>query len=501
MLLLNGDPLTEPYTYDQLARFIPLSRLERIEVYYDGSPFLSGGISANAAINVVIEEGGREAPDVELDFTYGSSNRRARRAWFSTPEAHITAVIAYDEYLQDAFESYVPNPYTKLGKYDSRSVLTELKIAPKPDRSVAFRFHRYDDTYLGTGNSAFEDIRYDGYEARLGLRIDGFSLSLRQRVVDVSRLLWSTSAIDLEGGLRWIGSIRGVDGLIFMNASRSEFENIVSGAYFDPIVSGVEAGASAKGGFHFGLLWKAEITAGDHSEIGEYLGGEAGISIRGIFAPRLEVARRIRVPTVQELFQPESLLTYSGSSYLVSGNHLLEPGTTDELSAGASLGSILDLALYLRDEKKRISVTDGRFETLDGGEVMGMRGRVMRGGTLYGIDYAVSASAEYSDKASEYSYGVPEYRGLGGLLLRRRFFKQTETLSLRYDFEIVGDRSWGDVDLESYMLHDVSASLTILGARVVFQYKNILDESYETIPGFLMPGRHYTIGVWWELLD
>ena len=65
----------------------------------------------------------------------------------------------------------------------------------------------------------------------------------------------------------------------------------------------------------------------------------------------------------------------------------------------------------------------------------------------------------------------------------------------------MGDRSWGDVDLESYMLHDVSASLTILGARVVFQYKNILDESYETIPGFLMPGRHYIIGVWWELMD
>ena len=501
MLLLNGEPFMELYTYDQLSRFIPLSRLERIEIHYNGSPFLSGEISTNAAINVVIEEGGREAPDVELDFTFGSSNRRARRAWFATPKAHLTAVIAYDEYLQDEFESYLENPYFKLGKYDSRSVLTEVIFAPKPERAATFKFHRFDDTYLGTHYSTIEDVRYEGYETKLGLCLNGLSISLGQKVIDMSKRYFRTSALDLEGNVRWAGSILGVGSRLFFTSSRSEFENVMWGERYDPSVHRIEGGASLTGISHFGLSWQAGIYAGEHSEVGDYLGGEAGVSLGGPFAPRLQLARRIRVPTVNELFQPESLLVSDGSAYLTGGNRLLEPGLSDELSVGARLGPAADIEFFMRDEKRRITGVDGTFETLDGGDVTGVRGRVIRNGLIYGVKYGVSFSAEYFGQRSEYSYGIPEYRGLGGIVLRRNFFKNTETLSIRYDTELVGARSWGGVDLGRYMLHDLSASMTLLGARIVFQYKNFLDEPYETVPGFLMPGRHYIIGVWWELID
>ncbi len=501
MLLLNGEPFMEPYTYDQLSRFIPLSRLERIEIYYNGSPFISGVVSTNAAINVVIEEGGREAPDVEIDFTFGSSNRRARRAWFATPKAHITAVIAYDEYLQDEFESYIENPYFKLGKYDSRTVLTELIFAPDPERAAIFSFHRFDDTYLGTHYSTIEDVRHEGYETKLGLQLNGLYISLGQRVIEMSKRYFRTSALDLEGNVRWAGSVRGVGSRLFFTASRSEFENVMWGERYDPSIHRIEGGASLTGRARFGLSWQAGIYAGEHSEIGDYLGGEAGVSLGGTFAPRLQLARRIRVPTVNELFQPESLLASDGSVYLTGGNCLLEPELSNELSVGARLGPAADLEFFMRDEKRRITGVDGTFETRDGGDVTGVRGRVIRNGLIYGIKYGVSFSAEYFGQRSEYSYGIPEYRGLGGIVLRRNFFKSTETLSIRYDAELIGARSWGGVDLGRYMLHDLSASMTLLGARIVFQYKNLLDESYETVPGFLMPGRHYIIGVWWELID
>ena len=501
ILLLNGEPFMEPYMYGQLSRFIPLSRLERIEIHYNGSPFISGEVSTNAAVNVVIEEGGREAPNVELDFTFGRSNRRGRRAWFATPKAHLTAVIAYDEYLQDAFELYIANPYFKLGKYDSRSVLTELIFAPKPERVATFRFHRFDDTYLGTHYSTTEDVHHGGYEAKLGLRLNGLSISLGQRVIDISKRYHSTSALDLEGSVRWAGSIRGVGSRLFFTTSRSEFENVMWGERYDPSVHRIEGGMSMAGSSRFGLSWRAGLYAGEHSEIGDYLGGEAGVSLGGLFAPRLQLARRIRVPTVNELFQPESLLSSDCSAYLTGGNRLLEPELSDELSVGARIGAVADLEFFMRDEKRRITDIDGTFETLSGGDVTGARGRVFRNGLLYGIKYGVSVSAEYFGQRSEYSYGIPEYRGLGGIVLRRNVFGDTETLSIRYDAELVGGRSWGDVDLGRYMLHDLSASMTLLGARIVFQYKNLLDESYETVPGFLMPGRHYIIGVWWELID
>jgi hypothetical protein len=501
LLLLNGEPLMEPYSFDQLSRFLPLSRLERIEVHYEGSPMLSGQISTAAAVNVVLEEGGREAPNVELDFTYGSSNRRARRAWFATPDARITAVIAYDEYLQDAFESYPADLSHKLGKYDSRSVLTELILAPDPDRVATVRFQRFDDTYLGTHYSASEDIRHDGYDARLGIRIEGFDVSFRQRLVNTSRRHFETSALDLEGSVRWAGSFRDVGARLFFTAARSSFENVMRGEHFDPSMHRLEGGASAMGVLAIGLSWRAGAYAGQHSEAGEYICGEAGISLDGFFSPRLHIARRIRVPTVQELFQPESLLAPDGSQYLTGGNPLLEPELSDELSAGARLGATADLELFVRNEKRRIAGVDGTFETLDGGETAGARGRIFRGGSLYGIEYRVSASVEYFERRSAYSFGVPEYRGLGGVLLGRKVFKDTETISVRYDAELVGKRPWSDDDLGAYTVHDVSASLTLLTARIVFQLKNLLDEQYETLPGFLMPGRHYIIGVWWELID
>jgi outer membrane receptor protein involved in Fe transport len=149
-LLLNGEPITDPYSMEQLTRFIPLSRLRQVEIYYHASPCLTGSLSSGAAVNIVLETGGRVAPGAELDFTYGRGNRRARRIWFATPRTRIDAVIAYDEYLQDASDSYLPDRYLSLGKYDSRSILMALSLYPEAGREVRIRLHRFEDTYVGT---------------------------------------------------------------------------------------------------------------------------------------------------------------------------------------------------------------------------------------------------------------------------------------------------------------------------------------------------------------
>jgi len=40
-----------------------------------------------------------------------------------------------------------------------------------------------------------------------------------------------------------------------------------------------------------------------------------------------------------------------------------------------------------------------------------------------------------------------------------------------------------------------------MSTRVSFEYRNILNERYETVPGYTMPPRHYIVGVFWELFD
>jgi len=503
LLLLNGEPLTDPYDLGQLDNFIPFSRLERIEIHYRSSPFLSGDMSAAAAVNVLLEEGGRPAPSSELEFTFGRGNRRARRIWFSTPSAEISGLIAYDEYLQDEFESYISNPSWKLGKYDGRSVLLELRLDRGAGQGVRLRLHRYEDTYLGTAYSTTEDIRYDGYDAGLGYRRGGLDLSIRQRVVNLSRLGTRRSALLLGGILRWSGSFGGADGRIFVSGERASFDEVMRSAWIEPSMHRVEGGIQAV--WHTGsdLAWRAGCYAGEQKEIGAYIAGEAGLSWTGntILQPHVAARRNVRAPSAQEIFQPESLLALNGIDYLPGGNSGLEPELSEEIALGARLLGSLTIDLFARNEKGRIVPVEGLYGNVDGGRVTGARGLYAGSGSLFGIHCGLNGSLELFGERSDFTQGIPEYRVRGGLLLRREVFKATETVSLRWDVEVVGDRYWEAADLQGYMTHDLSCSLTLLRARIVFQYRNILNEEYETAPGYLMPGRHYIVGIWWELLD
>ena len=87
-LLVNGIPTIDAYTLESLTRFLPLSRLLRVEVFYSGSPCFSGDLSSRGFINVVLEEGGREGPASEIDFTYGTANRRAAGVVRDSAGAH-----------------------------------------------------------------------------------------------------------------------------------------------------------------------------------------------------------------------------------------------------------------------------------------------------------------------------------------------------------------------------------------------------------------------------
>ncbi len=40
-----------------------------------------------------------------------------------------------------------------------------------------------------------------------------------------------------------------------------------------------------------------------------------------------------------------------------------------------------------------------------------------------------------------------------------------------------------------------------MSARVIYEYRNLTNEEYETVPGYTMPMRHYIIGFFWEILD
>jgi outer membrane cobalamin receptor len=504
-LLVNGVPVVDRYSLESLTRFLPLSRLERVEVVYSGSPCFSGDLSSRGFINVVIEEGGREGPDSQIDFTYGTSNRRARRAWFATPRASLSAALAYDEYLQDGVEAYPAIPARLLGKYDGRSVLVELAMRGSSGDNALFRFQRYEDSYYGTSYSSSEDVRRSGFGSELIYRRSGLSSSVTQRVLELARRAGRISERTIGASVRWNGAVPGFGIRTFVSIERAEFENDLWDVHFSPSYHRLEGGVTLGGAVSEGVTWRLGASGGNHSTIGRY--GSAEVAVAKAWSERFSqdvvIARRLRLPSAEELFQGELPRTVEGEPLATLGNPDLTPEVADELSLGIRYSG-MSLSVFGMNEKSLIELSgeDPAVYRSDGsGRVAGLRARFGGELRILGIDCGLSLGVEGYPERGALARGVPSYRGTGEVSMQRRIFEESEILSVRFRSELAGERRWGETALGAYHVLDASAFLSIMSARVSFEYKNILNETYETVPGFTMPPRHYIIGIFWELFD
>lgn len=519
-LLVNGAPAIDGYTLQSLMRFLPLSRLLRVEVFYGGSPCFSGDLSSRGFINVVLEEGGREGPASAIDFTYGTANRRARRAWFATPRAHVSASLAYDEYLQDGIYAYPAIPDRRIGLDDMRSVLAEFAMRTSAGDEVLLSMQRYDESYVGTSYPGVddEDVRRSGFGSELRYRRSGFSGSIAQRVLDLSRISGRIRERTIGAGARWSGTFPGFGVRAFGSAARSEFENDYlwtasgggsaegeGGGHFAPSFNRYEGGVTLGGKASSSLTWRLGAFGGRHSVVGNY--GSAEVALGKVwndfFSQDVILARRLRIPSAEELFQPALTKTFDGAAYATTGNPDLVPEIADELSIGFRLSSF-SLSLFGRDETSRIllSGADSAVYRSEGsGTVAGARGRFAGHAKIIGFDCLLSIGIEGYPERGALADGVPVYRATGEAGVQRRIFAGSELFSLKLGSEAAGKRWWGGTALPPYRVFNISASLSIMSARVTYEYKNILNERYETVPGYEMPLRHYIIGVFWELLD
>lgn len=504
-LLVNGSPAVDRYTMESLARFLPLSRVLRVEVLYSGSPHFTGSLSSNGAINIVLEEGGREGPAAEIDFTYGQTNQRARRAWFSTPKAHVTAVIAYDEYLQDARESYPAIPRRVLGDYDVRSVYGEISFRAETGENALVRLQRFEDTYVGTSYRSDEDIRRSGYRSEITFGKDGFSAFLAQQTLLRSRSAGALREHTVRGTARWAGGAGGLGIRVFAAGERSVFDNTLWGERFEPSCRLVEGGILMGGELPSNVTWRVGCSGGDHSVAGRY--GSAELALARAWTERLSqdviLARRVRVPSAEELFQPTLERTMSGDAFATAGNPDLSPETSDELSIGVRYGSIA-CAVFGRDVRSLIRLAGSAaavYRSDGSGRVAGARASYAASKTILGFECGLGLALDAFPERTGLAPGVPRYTARGEAGLKRRIFGGTELVSIKLNAEAAGERDWSGTALESYQVCDFSASLSIMSARISFEYRNFLDAKYETVPGFEMPRRHYLIGVFWELLD
>ncbi|MDZ7860112.1 MAG: Plug domain-containing protein [Candidatus Krumholzibacteriota bacterium] len=505
-LLVNGIPLTDIYESEALVKFVDLSRVKRVEIIYSGSPALTGHISNSGAINVVIERGGRETPFSQANFTYGANNRRARRIWFSTPKSYINGTIIYNGYLQDSYKPLQDYPDRYVGKDHAKSVSMEVSLGRDPGNRGFVHFTRFEDVYEGTACSSRENIRTRGFDSQLHYRYHDFKMSVSNFGFEKKRFeaklsgLRSSVSLGLE---KELGRSRLKS---FFSGRRDIYENRFEGKNVDPEVENYQGGFVLFSPFKKKFALRAGVYGGGHSEAGNYLGGEFGITHKGgeRSYETLIISRKLVLPSSAMLFHPEpdTILDCYDLNYIA--NRELQPEIAHEISAGKRFSSGISLNLFLRHEDRCVRSAGGSdklYNSSETQEVSGVKAQYGTSGKYRRARYGYNISGEYFISSNDYRYGIPQYRVNGNFYLKIPVFKDSETLTLRFNTIETGRRNWGSVDLEPAAVQNFSASITLMSALIKVQVKNIMNFSYQTVPGYYMSERHFRIGIIWDLVN
>jgi hypothetical protein len=260
----------------------------------------------------------------------------------------MSAAFAYDEYLQDGINAYPADPERRIGLDDMRSALAEIEMRTTAGDEVRFSIQRYEESYVGTSYRGYdrEDIRRSGFGSEILYRRSGLSGTITQRVLDLSRLAGRIRERSYGGGARWSGELFGIGIRAFGSAARSEFEDSYlwthpgggtagegAGGYFAPSFSRYEGGVTLGGKAPSGVTWRLGAFGGDHSVVGRYGGAEVALGKRwsALFSQDVILARRVRIPSAEELFQPALTRDFDGAAYETTGNPDLAPEIADEL--------------------------------------------------------------------------------------------------------------------------------------------------------------------------
>lgn len=504
-LFVNGLPAIDLYSLRALRSFLPLSRLQRVEVIFGGFPSVAGDVSSQGAINLVIAEGGEEKPASFLDFTYGSSNRRARRVWFSTPKAHISGAFVYDEYLQDGVECIPSVPGRIVGKTDSRSVLSEVIWQPRSEESALLRFQKYEESSVGTLESPSEDVRKSGFASSISYRLSAMQVSLSENALRLDRRSRHVDALSLSSKARFSHSFGPLSIRAFALAQKASFVNAIESISFDPSYELYEGGLSIGGRTNHGSSWRIGGWGGWHEEVGSYAGGEIAFGkawTSNIYQDFI-LARRLRIPSAEELYEARALGISDDVRLLDGYVDCLSPEVSEEAAMGIGTRNLYFSVFGRRYASRIVSLSEYEkvYAVREDEIVAGANARANLTRTISGFDCSFAMNCEGFPEREALEDGVASFTFRSNVEIARRVFKETEILSMGIGCEYSGKRSWRGQELSDFIVMDFRSSMTLLSARIKFEIRNLLDERYETVPGFMMPGRYYTVGIVWRLWD
>ncbi len=206
------------------------------------------------------------------------------------------------------------------------------------------------------------------------------------------------------------------------------------------------------------------------------------------------VSRGFDAPNMRELFSP------------TSGNAELKPEHTRSFSGGLRYESnqvslsVHGFAIETKDLIEPESDSASQFVNTD--HVSRVRGLAIEANgrasfVKAGMNLRL-ASSEHSRTGEELPYApkvsVAGYAGYNGVF-RRGDLGVKVTVDARYAGERVSDNG---LSLPEYYVLNLCGEIRVISLRMSYRVENLLDEEYESVSGYPMPGRTFTYGLDWE---
>jgi len=206
------------------------------------------------------------------------------------------------------------------------------------------------------------------------------------------------------------------------------------------------------------------------------------------------VSRGFDAPNIGELFSP------------TSGDAELKPEHTRSFSGGLRYESnqvslsVHGFAIETKDLIEPESDSASQFVNTD--YVSRVRGLGFKAkGRASFVEAGMNlrlATSEHSRTGEELPYApkvsAAGYAGYNGVF-RRGDLGVKVTVDARYAGERVSDNG---LSLPEYYVLNLCGEIRVISLRMSYRVENLLDEEYESVSGYPMPGRTFTYGLDWE---
>jgi hypothetical protein len=296
---------------------------------------------------------------------------------------------------------------------------------------------------------------------------------------------------------------------VFALGEHTSATQVVAAAESTPRTSLGSAGADAE------LAWSGmTLFAGGSAAFDEQQGAWGAVAGVRRDIPRgdLEVSARrtFRLPSIGERYLPEHMR----NGFLLSGNRALDPEVALEGNAAWTLragpftnraraawiqsqdyityGPVIDGILERRPDNSTAEPTMTFFEE-----------RLAVAARPGGFELFADGGAIYTDGDREGAFrSVPRTQVNASLRFGRELFEKSSALYVEGSYSFMDDRrDYNGVALDSYQLVNVGLVGRLIDVRLYLKWLNVLDESYETVSGYLMTPQTLAYGIEWTLFD